>query len=126
MDNSYLQHFGKKGMRWGNRAPVILGSAKSISDHGRSGVDAIRSTSANVHRSKKGGMAREEAHKMSDAELKQKIARMNLEQQYSSLSASSVTKGRVTAENSMAILGGALATASSVLGIALAVKNLRG
>ena len=63
---------------------------------------------------------------MSDAELKQKVSRLNLEQQYANLSANNVSKGRVTMENTLSIAGGVLATASSVLGIALAVKQLTG
>lgn len=145
MTQNELMHYGKKGMRWGVRKSFVgpvqpvgtrvhnklpssntLGSAKSISDHSRLGVDAIRNTSSSVHRSKKGSTGREQARSMSDAELKQKISRLNLEQQYANLSANNVSKGRVTMENTLSIAGGVLATTSSVLGIALAVKQLTG
>ena len=145
MTQNELMHYGTKGMRWGVRKKFVgpvqpvgtrvhntlpssntLNSTKSISDSSRSGVDAIRNTSNQVHRSKKGSAGREEAQKMSDAELKSKIARMNLEQQYSNLSANNVSKGRVNVDNVLAVSGGVLATASSVLGIAIAVKQLTG
>ena len=145
MTQNELMHYGKKGMRWGVRKSFVgptqpthvkvhnalpsqntLNSAKGISDYSRAGVDAVRNTSSHVHRTKKGSTGREQARTMSDSELKEKISRLNLEQQYSNLSASNVTKGRVTVENSLAIAGGVLATTSSVLGIALMVKQLTG
>lgn len=145
MTQNELMHYGTKGMRWGVRKKFVgpvqpagtrihnklpssntLGSAKSISDHSRLGVDAIRNTSSQTHRNKKGSTGREQARSMSDAELKQKISRLNLEQQYANLSANNVSKGRVTMENTLSIAGGVLATTSSVLGIALAVKQLTG
>ena len=145
MTQNELMHYGKKGMRWGvkktfvgpvqplgtrvyNKLPSsnTLGSAKSVSDSARSGVDAIRNTSSSVHRSKKGSIGREQARTMTDAELKKKIARLNLEQQYSNLSANNISKGRANLDSALAISGGVLATTSSVLGIALAIKNLKG
>ena len=145
MTNDELLHFGVKGMRWGVRKSFVgptqpthvkihnalpsqntLNSTKSISDYSRAGVDAIRNTSSHVHRTKRGSAGREQARTMSDAELKEKINRLNLEQQYSNLSASNVSKGRVNIENSLAVAGGVLATTSSILGIALAVKQLTG
>lgn len=145
MNQNELMHYGKKGMRWGVRKNFVgpvqpthvkihnalpsqntLNSTKGISDYSRAGVDAIRNTSSHVHRTKKGSAGREQSKTMSDAELKEKINRLNLEQQYTNLSASDVSKGRVTVENSLAIAGGVLATTSSVLGIALMVKQLTG
>ena len=117
----------KKGMRWGVRKKFVgpvqpthvkihnalpsqntLNSTKGISDYSRTGVDAIRNTSSHVYRTKKGSAGREQSKTMSDAELKEKINRLNLEQQYANLSASNVSKGRVTVENSLAIAGGVL------------------
>ena len=145
MTQNELMHYGVKGMRWGKRKSFVgpvqpvktrthnklpsqntLNSTKSISDHSRFGVDAIRNTSSQTHRNKKGSIGREQARSMTDAELKQKINRLNLEQQYANLSANNVSKGRVNMENTLAVAGGVLATASSVLGIALAVKQLTG
>ena len=145
MTQNELMHYGVKGMRWGKRKSFVgpvqpvktrvhnklpsqnnLNSIKSISDNSRLGVDAIRNTSNQTHRNKKGSTGREQARSMSDAELKQKVSRLNLEQQYANLSAHNVSKGRVTMENTLSIAGGVLATTSSVLGIALAVKQLTG
>ena len=145
MTQNELMHYGVKGMRWGKRKSFVgpvqpvktrvnnklpsqnnLNSIKSISDNSRLGVDAIRNTSSQTNRNKKGSKGREQARSMSDAELKQKIRRLNLEQQYANLSANNVSKGRVTMENTLSVAGGVLATASSVLGIALAVKQLTG
>ena len=145
MTQNELMHYGVKGMRWGKRKSFVgpvqsvktrthnklpsqntLNSTKSISDHSRLGVDAIRNTSSQTHRNKKGSIGREQAKSMTDAELKQKINRLNLEQQYANLSANNVSKGRVYMENTLAVAGGVLATTGSILGVALEVKQLTG
>ena len=63
---------------------------------------------------------------MTNAELQAKIQRMNLEQQYQNLNANQISKGRANVDTTLQVAGSALAVASSVLGIALAVKQLKG
>lgn len=130
MNNDELMHYGRKGMKWGVRRNKVttagLNAAKNVSDSSRSGVDAIRNTISSVHRSKKGSIGREQARTMTDAELKKKIARLNLEQQYSNLSANNISKGRANLDSVLTIAGGVLATTSSALGVALAIKQLKG
>ena len=68
--------------------------------------------------------------KMTDQQLREKINRANLEKQYNDLFGETekvkVSKGRKFAQNALEIGGAVLATTSSALGIALAIKELRG
>lgn len=66
---------------------------------------------------------------MSDQELREKIERGRLEQEYnrlySDISTSEVSKGRAFLENTLEFAGNALAITGSVLGILVAINNLK-
>jgi hypothetical protein len=67
--------------------------------------------------------------KMTDQQLRDRINRTNLERQYNDLfgsEARTVSKGQRYASNVLEVAGTTLAVGSSVLGIALAIKELRG
>lgn len=68
--------------------------------------------------------------KMSDKELRDRINREMLERQYNTLFAEeetpAISKGRKYLSNVLEVAGGLLTTGSSALGIALAIKELRG
>lgn len=68
--------------------------------------------------------------KMTDQQLRDRINRANLEKQYNDLfgepATVTVSKGRKFAQNFLDVGGSALAIGSSALGIALAIKELRG
>lgn len=67
--------------------------------------------------------------KMTDKEMRDKINRELLERQYNSLFApdiDTVTKGQKALNTTLTVAGSVLATASSALAIALAIKNLKG
>ena len=85
-------------------------------------VDSVR-TNAAKNKAKKVDLS-----SMSDQELRERINRANLERQYSNLLADeqSVSRGRQIADNVIQYGGGALAIGSSALGIALAIKELKG
>ena len=71
MPESFLEHYGKKGMKWGVRKDRPS--------------------------SKKGKSARQIAKTLTDAELKKRVNRLNMEKQYVDLvkgPSSSVSKGR--------------------------------
>ena len=67
---------------------------------------------------------------MSDKELRDQINRKLLEQQYNKLfsevSPTQVSRGRETLQNTLEITGSVLAVASSAVGLALAIKQLKG
>lgn len=68
--------------------------------------------------------------KMTDQQLRERINRANLEKQYNDLfgepAKAQVSKGRQFAQNALEVGGSVLAVGSSALGIALAIKELRG
>ena len=68
--------------------------------------------------------------KMTDQQLRERINRANLEKQYNDLFGEpakvQVSKGRQFAQNALEVGGSVLAVGSSALGIALAIKELRG
>ena len=68
--------------------------------------------------------------KMTDQELRQKIQREQLERQYNDLfgkeEQAKISKGREITRNTLDVAGSVLAVGSSALGIALAIRELRG
>lgn len=65
--------------------------------------------------------------KMSDQQLRERINRANLEKQYTDMFApETVSKGRKYAKATLDTAGTVLAIGSSALGIALAIKELKG
>lgn len=69
-----LAHYGVPGMKWGRRK----------SD----------GTSAAVSSTKKASSAKEDVSKLSDAELRQRINRIQMEKQYKQLTAAEVNPGK--------------------------------
>lgn len=64
---------------------------------------------------------------MTDKELRDQINRANLERQYNDMFAPQTTsRGREYVSKTLEVAGSALAVTSSALGIALAIKELRG
>jgi len=82
MDNALI-HYGILGMKWGiRRTPKRLARAR-----GRSKTDEIHEDYKKAHTSKS-------IKSMSDAELRSRLNRIQMEQQYSQLSKSNVSKGK--------------------------------
>lgn len=96
-----LEHFGIKGMHWGVRKSAT--SKKTSTDAKKA---AITKTKIKTHG----------RQSVSNKQLKELVARMNLEQQHVNLArqSSSFTKGHETAKNVLAVAG----TASAVFALA--------
>ena len=125
LGNNELYHHGVLGMKWGHRiaknpqqAQIALGASSKFIKESKN----INNAAYNIRSTHK----RKDLRTMSDEELKKEVNRMNLEQQYSSLSSNKISKGQAYARNTMDVAGAALAIASSGLGIALAIKQLKG
>ena len=83
MDNNYLIHYGVLGMKWGvRRTPEQLARARR------------RSMTDESHKDYKKAHTRKSVKSMSDAELRNRLNRLQMERQYSRLSESSVNKGK--------------------------------
>ena len=141
MADEYIYHHGIQGMRWGVRkniyGPPISPEMKTTKQ-----INQLKTTKATLDSS--GNIVREskninsavrsarttakykEAESLTDQELKDRVARMNLEQQYSNLSAAKTSKGQAYVQNTLDVAGSVLAIAGSAAAIALAVKQLKG
>lgn len=134
-----LYHYGVPGMRWGvrrssrelsaasnDRRKKELGAAKNIAKESsnafREGANAMRSMGGN-RPSKK---VKKELASMSDQELRARINRMQMEQQYSSMKPSRVSRGASFAANTLSVAGSVAAIGGSIAGIMLAMKQLKG
>jgi len=83
MGNDYLAHYGILGMKWGvRRTPAQLARARR------------RSTTDESHEDYKKAHTSKSIKSMSDAELRTRLNRLQMERQYSQLSESSVSKGK--------------------------------
>lgn len=143
-----LAHHGIKGMRWGvRRTQKQLGNAgsssqskprkkiseeqsdkakKSVANEAASvarNAKEIQSAISNIRKASRKG---EDLSKISDSELREKVNRMNLEQQYSRLSGDKTSKGETYVSNALSIAGGVLAAGASAVTIVLAIKTLKG
>lgn len=109
MDNNYLYHHGVKGMKWGVRRDRKKSG-------GRQSRRAMRAAEA------------EKVHKMSDAELRARINRIQMEKQYAQLTKKEVSAGRKFVTD--VLLNASKQTASSYVskymnkGIDLAISEI--
>ena len=126
MSNS-LYHHGIKGMKWGvRRTPEQLERARGYAGEGKKIVDSgknINQSIANIRTTKNSS---KDLSKMSDQELRDRVNRMNLERQYSSLAAEDKLRGQAYVRDTLDVAGNVLAITSSALTIAIAIKKLKG
>ena len=121
-----LAHHGIKGMRWGvRRTEAQLGTSKKVFDASKNIVGETKNINS-AARSARTTAKYKEAESLTDQELKDRVARMNLEQQYSNLSAAKTSRGQAYVQNTLEVAGSVLAIAGSAATIALAVKQLKG
>lgn len=129
-------------MRWGHRRGGVTpigpkkGFIKKASVSQLNGAREISSKSSDIAR--EGGninrtisrmraeKKREDIGTLSDDELRAKVNRMNLEQQYSNLSSNQISRGQEHARNALELTGSVLAVGASAAAILLAAKQLKG
>lgn len=133
-----LYHHGIKGMKWGvRRTPAQLG-------HDTGGVDlqkakkkveaanTIVNESQNINKKVSSRKQRkiqkqqvQNARAMTDQELRERVNRLNMEQQYARLSTEQMSAGKVNVDRVLSEVGTVVALTNSVLAIALAVQKLK-
>lgn len=138
--NNEIYHYGVPGMKWGvrrthaqvrtdtvNRQTKKLGQVSSL---GKSTSNAFNEASNLAGRAAKSGKpskkVRNELSKMSDQELRNRINRINMEQQYASLNPGTMARGAGHAANALAVIGSLAAIGGSVASMAIAIKQLKG
>lgn len=81
-----LQHYGVLGMKWGiRRTPAQLGHTQKSSS---------KKSSEDSHTDYKKAHSKKAVKSMSDAELRSRLNRLQMETQYSKLSQSNVNRGK--------------------------------
>lgn len=148
-----LYHHGIKGQRWGvrryqNEDGTLTNAGKRRTKNGVLTVDqavasdyqnlskglsagsSAANNASNISRKaserKKRKMQSEiDVTKMSDAELRQKINRMSMEDQYRSMSTKNVRTGSDKVQDVMDVAGNVLAIAASAATIAVAIHTIR-
>lgn len=93
---------------------------------GKSATDSASNISRKVSERKKSKMRSEiDVSKMSDAELRQKINRMTMEDQYRTMSTKNIRTGSDKVQDVMDVAGNILAIAASAATIAVAIHTIR-
>ena len=139
--DSYLEHFGIPGMKWGVRrargsdgtvsskksTPTDMAVRKKSLETGATAAREAGNALTTFSKRKENEFAnqkRAEAKKMSDKELKDAIGRLNLEQQYRNLSTRDIEIGKTTVQDFLAVSGNVLTVAAAGAGLALTIKQL--
>ena len=113
--NSYLRHYGTPGMRWGQRKKILEGVS--------SGTDAGKRI-ANL--AEKVGKKKKDLSNLSDDELRKRVSRLNLEQQYRTLSSVDKSRGAEITRNILEGIGATVAVGASVASILMSIHTLKG
>ena len=138
-DDNELYHHGVKGMKWGvRRTPAQLGHDTGRIDlqKTKKKVDAagtivnetrnINNTASKKAQKKAQKQKLSEAKIMSDQELRDRVNRLNMEQQYVRMSTEQMNAGRSNVNSVLNSVGTAINVASSALAIAVAIQKLKG
>lgn len=112
-----LVHHGVKGQKWGVRKDVADGVATSA----REASTLAGTIGKSIGKSKK---QKSEMSRMTDDELRRRINRMQMEQQYANLNPSKAKRGAAKAQTILSTVGSVSAIAAAGFGIAVSIKTL--
>lgn len=140
MNNLYLQHHGVLGMRWGVRRDNNSGSSREPGRFGRfrrnlnvndtmSMINNSKTLNNEVYKlvkNKSVNKHKKTAEQMTNQELQEAITRMNLEKQFSTLSAERTSAGKVSAMEALEAVGTVLTIAGAAASLYGTVKNVSG
>lgn len=137
---SELYHHGVLGMRWGVRRNNSSGSSGEPSRFGRfrrnvnvndtmsmiNNSKTLNNEAYKLVKNKSVNKHKKTAEQMTNKELQDAITRMNLEKQFSSLSAEKTTAGKISAMDVLDTVGTVLTIAGAAAGLYGTVKGVAG
>ena len=100
MDNE-LYHHGVKGMKWGVRKTPVRSSSVATRKRKSNALSLFKKTTRNASVAKSSPAQTKSVKDMSDDELRRKIERVRLEQQYQQLNPPTVSRGQKIAKRVM-------------------------
>lgn len=100
MDNE-LYHHGVKGMKWGVRKTPVRSSSGATQKRKSNTLSLFKKTTRNASVVKSSPSQTKSVKDMSDDELRRKIERVRLEQQYQQLNPPTVSRGKKIANRVM-------------------------
>lgn len=127
MNKDELYHYGILGMKWGiqrNLARAIFGKRRRDNDDYEVPPHTVQRSSTSSGSSTSGGARRLED--MTDAELKERIDRLSMEQKYTAMVNSKLSSGQKRLRSVLDTSGNVLSTGSSIVNTALAMKKASG
>ena len=127
MGNYVLKHHGVKGMKWGVRKDeAALRAYKSIGEESsKIGSSAANIAGKGTGRKPPSKKMKKELSEMSDQELRARINRLSMEQQYADLNPSRTSRGAARAKTILEVAGSVAAIGASAAGIALAIMQMK-
>ena len=112
MNEGYLEHFGVKGMKWGVRRFQNKDGSRTAAGKRRARENASEEPSHDDYKKAHSGKS---VKTMSDAELRSRLNRLQMERQYKQLSSSDVNRGKEFVSKTMkAATGIATATTTAI------------
>lgn len=139
MNNNELYHYGVKGMKWGtrrtnaqvradtiNRQTKKLDKISNLSKHASNAFNTASGLTGNAARSNKPSKkVKNELSKMSDQELRNRLNRIQMEQQYANLNPGTISRGASYASAALSTIGSLAAIGGSIASMALIAKQLK-
>lgn len=117
MAENELYHYGILGMKWGvRRTPEQLARARG----------KTKSNSESVHEDYKKAHDSKSVKSMSDSELRSRLNRIQMEQQYSRLNPGTVAKGKNTVNKVLKTVGTVAATTGTILTLYNNINKISG
>ena len=115
----YIYHHGIKGQKWGvRRTPEELGHGPSERQRTSGETNGSKSEKTREHHADYDrAHDKKRVEDMSDQELRERLNRLNMEQQYNKMNPSSIERGRKILLGTVAALGTTVAVLNNVQNI---------